>query len=612
MTEESKNEDALNDSVLSQYAIKFLLSQKIEPDTEKTIEEEFIFQIDHITKNELLKNYTICTLIDNDSKYAGFFINYINNKTPKVGDIIRTKTITISFVSEANFKIFKCNEVILLDNKELNIKNINDFSLEKILHINKNESKGSKNSINSQNSKNSLENNDDINLENVNVEEQNLNPEPTLIKNINSLVNDPFLQLKCIGKSEITNYEKYNKKGIHQKYTFCDIESSFITAVSFNDDTLELDKKIKKGLIFNIRGAYIKKLPFKIVKLSEKCSIYQLTLKKTTEIELVNDIDRKIFFQKQIKIKIVNIQKIINLPLRTYVKFVGIILRDSGIINYKNSVNRKLIIGDTTLYKIEVSLWNKYTNTVDFKVGDVIMFNKLTVREYRCAKLLHSIDNCSEITKDDIPKKIIEELTEFYLKHNNYEEYTDINDKQETINSKKIFIKQLSKIGNINSNENNNNVVLKITGKIVELIPAKNINDFYCFGCFNVSQNAICKKCNLPLKPFFRFLLKIQDCSGFMWIEIYGYLAESFLNIKITDYQYNILNNAKRLKEFFEKIREKKLYKTYSFIGKKRENDERIINKINEEYKIIFSVYKILEINKEHYHQLLKIIKGES
>ena len=437
--------------------------------------------------------------------------------------------------------------------------------------------------------------------------EQNFNPEPTLIKNINSFINDPFFQLRCLNKTQIINYDKYYKKGVHQKYTFCDIESKYITAISFDNDTKELDKKIQKGLIYNIRGAYIKKLPVKLIKLNENFSEYQLTFKNTTEIELVNDIDYKKFFQP----KIINIKTMINLPIRTYVKFAGIILNNSGIINFKKSMSRKLIVGDNTLYKIEVSLWNKYTNFV-FKVGDVIMFNKLTVYEYKCMKILRSIDNCTEINTIEIPEKIKIELTNFYLKYKNLEDYTDINDKYLEMKSEKIFIKELFKINNIiSSNKNINTNTLEITGKIIELIPAKNINNFFCYKCFNVSKNETCLKCNIKLKPFFRFLLQIQDCSGNMWIEIYGYLAERFLNIKIIDYQNNILGNEKSAKEFFEKIKEKKLYKTYSFFGKKREERDKVNNIENEEYKIIFSVYKILEVNKEYYHQLLKIVKGE-
>ena len=85
MTEE--NTQGFN---LSKGAIKFLESQKVKSGQNKPITTDFIFQIEKATKNKL--GLYSCTLLDHDSKYGGFLLQYEQKDgAPGVGDIINVK-----------------------------------------------------------------------------------------------------------------------------------------------------------------------------------------------------------------------------------------------------------------------------------------------------------------------------------------------------------------------------------------------------------------------------------------------------------------------------------------------------------------------------------------
>ena len=105
-----------------------------------TIQTDYIFQIEKTTKQSS-KNVFTCTLFDQDSKYAGFFITKYEDSegdTPEVGVIIEVcKIIRVKNKKKAGF-YYICRNIKLLKKAApfiINPENLNNISKKKILKI---------------------------------------------------------------------------------------------------------------------------------------------------------------------------------------------------------------------------------------------------------------------------------------------------------------------------------------------------------------------------------------------------------------------------------------------------------------------------------------------
>ena len=68
------SDDNTGNIKLSIGAIKSLENEKVTSGAKKSVDVDFTFQIERATKNN--GGIFNCTLLDNDSKYGGFLLNY--------------------------------------------------------------------------------------------------------------------------------------------------------------------------------------------------------------------------------------------------------------------------------------------------------------------------------------------------------------------------------------------------------------------------------------------------------------------------------------------------------------------------------------------------------
>ena len=76
-------------------------------------------------------------------------------------------------------------------------------------------------------------------------------------------------------------------------------------------------------------------------------------------------------------------------------------------------------------------------------------------------------------------------------------------------------------------------------------------------------------------KSIFTFSANIRDSTSFLWVDFFRDIAEKFVGIKAEDFVNILLNNGTEKAEDNEQIKtiyERKEYRTYSFVGKVREN----------------------------------------
>ena len=68
------SDDSTGNITLSSGAIKFLETQQVAQGAKKSIDIDYTFQVERATKNN--GGVYNCTLLDNDSKYGGFLLQY--------------------------------------------------------------------------------------------------------------------------------------------------------------------------------------------------------------------------------------------------------------------------------------------------------------------------------------------------------------------------------------------------------------------------------------------------------------------------------------------------------------------------------------------------------
>ena len=602
---------------LSKQAINYLDNQIINDGERKIIEAEFIFQVVYSIKR--VDNWYCCSLMDQNSKYGGFCIKYKKRYgIPKEGDIIKTNKIQIVKLPNRDVNLYFCDHVKKIEESKKMI--INPKNIDSITKI---RSTSRKQAYMKYNIFKNYEGDDEIN-NNMNSPTQNkfpileknvlsdakkINPsqrKPTLISELTSFVNNPIFILKFLAKTEIKPFaSRYNVNGIDyvQNYIFSDINGDKIQAVSFNyDKNEELDKFLKVNSIYRISKAN------KRTKFSKDFSFtngdIQLLFSPFTIVEELSEEEKKGQIFKD-KTQLTKINEIINGHNKIF-DICGIVLEDKGIIEKKKSNGeivkyRRLIIGDDTLHKVNLKLWEEKIepNRTYFK-GDIICAKDVKYKQWihyyeLNSSFLTQILFFSETKKGKALKK-------FYQSHQKIEEYKDINfvelDKRNDIPSKLIkeflidYDEEMKKI--------NTYKLAKING-IVMGIEHGDSNVFsgckYCYKKFD----DICPVCNTYNKKlYFDFQIKIGDCSNYMWIQLFGESAENFLGISPEEYQILIKYNNKHK---IEKLNKRILYNEYTFIG-------RYVSLTNNESKNVkFSVIQYRKVDKEHFKKLIQPIK---
>ena len=609
-----------NNIILSKGAINFLDNQILKNGESKIIEKEFIFQvIDTIKK---LENSYFCSLMDQNSKYGGFCINYESQYgEPKKGDIIQTKKIIIVKLEKRDTNLIFCENVKKLNESKKMIIDPNNLvsiskkrSSSKKEWINNNNElknlKGKKNNIfnssqisPSQGFNSNLNNSNKKSIKNESNQKDKIKLKKyTLLSNLNNFTNNPIFLLKCRFKSTVKVITSKNKNFSDkvQNYIFYDIKGEEIQAVSFKEWADKFDEIIKVGSIYEISRIKktINRKEFKLTK-----NDFQLNFGKGTKIEEIED--QEYFKNTKINESFTPISKLTDDKVNKFIhSIVGIILEDKGIIEKRKENGeiiklRIIIIGDNTLHKINIKLWEeKLYPEKKYLKGDIVYVYNFKYKKYYNTYDLNSI-SLSEIQlcEDEIKKK---ELKNFYNKHRNIYEYKDINFSilNSLNNIENKFIIDFKDDCILQYDENNNEELIKINGTIINL----NLNEYNIYeGCIFCNKNfeEECPLClNRKKKLIFLFNVKISDCSDYLWIEFFGDIGENYLGISPENYQKMINNNDIN---GLNKIKERILYNKYTFIGKFK-------GTFYEEC-VIFSVVQFNKNDKEYYKELIKKLK---
>ena len=585
---------------LSSGAIKFLESQKVSSGIKKTLEVDYIFQIEKSTKNN--GGVYNCTLLDNDSKYAGFLLQYEQNDgIPGVGDIIHVSKILIAILPSKTHHIYYCKNVKLL-RRAMALQ----VDPNKLLNVSKKKSlENYKNSVYKAQNDNQNNFNDNNNNNKGDFDDSGC----SLISSLTSFSHNTHLYLKCKIKNPIKNFvTKATKKDCTlQNYIFADTKGDEIQATCFGKTAENLNKEIQEGGIYEI-----KKMNIQLAERAynpTKCD-YRLLFNESTQINSAPDNGNF----GGVKFSIIPLEDILNLPIGKLVDVFGFILDDRGFQEFQTKndrtiKNQKITIGDDTMYKIEITLWEPFGSADNnFNIGDLIAVKNCRVKEFNGKKNLATTES-SEL-KTSLDPQSDKKLREFYENHQNMNEFKDIQGDAMISGGVKspaelVFIKDV-----IDSYEqeidNKERPFFEIMGTVTKFNHSE--RNFYigCSKCNKKMDTEVCNNCSgAEKKTIFTFSINIRDASSFFWVDFFGEIGEKFLGIKAEEYE-NLIKNGTTTDENPEliAINDRIEYHTFSFIGRVRENI------YNETKRYRFSVYRFNTKTPNQTKTLTKILSN--
>ena len=583
---------------LSTGAIKFLESQKVTSGAKKTLDVDYTFQIEKASKNN--GGVYSCTLLDNDSKYGGFLLQYDQKDgTPGIGDIIHVSKVLIAILPTRESHIYYCKNVKLI-RRAMALQ----VDPTKLLNISKKKSlENYKNSLyKAQGGNSNEENNNNKNIGSFD------DSGCTLISSLTTFTNNARLYLKCKIKNPIKNFvTKTTKKDCTlQSFIFSDTKGDEIQATCFGKTAENLNKYIQEGEIYEIKKVNI--------QLAEraynptKCD-YRLVFNESCQIEKAPDNGKF----GGAKFSIIPIEDINDFPIGKLVDVFGFILDDRGFQEFttkndKIMKNQKLTIGDDTFYKIDLTLWEPLGNADNnFNIGDLIAVKNCRIREYNGKKILGTTES-SEL-KNTLNPERDNKLRKFYENHQDINEFKDI--QGETIftgvksPAELTFIKDVQNTYEIEI-DNKDRPVFEIVGTVTKLNHSDRNYYTGCLKCHKKMETEICTFCSGNEKKIFLMLsINIRDASSFFWVDLFGDVAEKFLGIKGEEYE-NILKNGTTTEENegLIPINDRIEYHTFSFIGKVRENV------YNETKRYRFGVFRFAERTNVQKKALTKMLSS--
>ena len=594
------SDDSTGNITLSSGAIKFLETQQVAQGAKKSIDIDYTFQVERATKNN--GGVYNCTLLDNDSKYGGFLLQYEQKDgIPGVGDIIHVSKILIAILPSRDSHIYYCKNVRLIRRAmalQVDPKKLSNVSKKKSMENYKNSVyKASSDEAFNQNN-NNINSNGDFDDSGC-----------TLISSLTTFSSNAHLYLKCKVKNKVRNFvAKTTKKDCTlQSYIFTDTKGDEIQATAFNKVVENLDKIIQEGGIYEIRKVNIQ-LAERAFN-ATKCD-YKLVFNESVQINPAPDNGKF----GGVKLSVIPLDQIVDFPIGKIIDVFGFVLEDKGYqeITTKNEKTLKLqkvTIGDDTLSKIEITFWEPIASPdISYSFGDLIAVKNCRVKEFNGRKTLSSMDSTE--VKRSLDSESDSRLRKFFDEHQNENEYKDIQGEIISTGTNRApaelaFIKEI-----LNTFEDNieykDRLVYEIIGTVTKLNHSE--RNFYtgCAKCHKKVETDVCTYCSgTEKKVIFTLSVNVRDASSFFWVDLFGDVAEKFLGVKGEEYEELLKNgNTVEENEGLIPINERVEYHTFSFIGKVRENT------YNETKRYRFGVFRFNEITIEKRKSLTKMLSN--
>ena len=436
----------------------------------------------------------------------------------------------------------------------------------------------------------------------------------TSLKQLTTFSRDFIIFIRVTKKSEIKTFETRNNSmgtGSQGKlfyFIVLDRDGNEMQCTCFNKAVDKFFDVIEEDQVYEIKGGYVKLNDKKYTKIK---SDYKIVLDENSKI--TKKIDNGII--KKNNMTIVKIKDIQNMNLYSIVDLCVVVLNvgEKMIKNTRNGSQplKKIVVGDVSKYKIEISLWRVHSDT-NVKFGDILLINNVKIGEYKGRTLTSFDETCIKINP---PKtnEYVHELEEFIQKNDIKGEWLDLENtteikhenKEENENYTSVHIRDV--LESLDDYEDVSNLS-KVTAIVTQIL--HNEKNYY-LGCSDRNckrklkfeedtDEYVCPNCRKSTKTptyYYTLSLRVKDASTEYWIDIFGKTAESIMKCTAEEYK-EILENRdeEKLREITHKV-EFKVFnfwvkpkiQTYNTVSKKKLYAYRIepYNEKSEAHKLV-------------------------
>ena len=436
----------------------------------------------------------------------------------------------------------------------------------------------------------------------------------TSLKQLTTFSRDFIIFVRVTKKSEIKTFEtKNNNMGTSSQgklfyFIVLDRDGNEMQCTCFNKAVDKFFDEIEEDQLYEIKGGYVKLNDKKYTRIK---SDYKIVLDENSKI--TKKIDNGTI--KKNNMTIVKIKDIQNMNLYSIVDLCVVVLSvgEKMIKNTRNGSQplKKIVVGDVSKYKIEISLWRVHSDT-NVKFGDILLINNVKIGEYKGRTLTTFDETCIKINP---PKtnEYVRELEEFIQKNDIKNEWLDLENnteikhetKEENENYTSVHIRDV--LESLDEYEDVSNLS-KVTAIVTQIL--HNEKNYY-LGCSDRNckrklkleedtNEYVCPNCLKSTKTptyYYTLSLRVKDASTEYWIDIFGKTAESIMKCTAEEYK-EILENRdeEKLREITHKV-EFKVFnfwvkpkiQTYNTVSKKKLYAYRIepYNEKSEAHKLV-------------------------
>ena len=440
----------------------------------------------------------------------------------------------------------------------------------------------------------------------------------TSLKQLTTFSRDFIILVRVTKKSEIKVFESRNSSGNNTGKLFyfivLDRDGNEMQCTCFNKAVDKFFDIIKEDELYEIKGGYVKLNDKKFTRIK---SDYKIVLDENSKI--TKKIDTGTI--KKNNMNIVRIKDIQNMNLYSIIDLCVVVL-NVGEKMTKNTRNgaqplKKIVVGDVSKYKIEISLWRVHSDT-NVKFGDILLINNVKIGEYKGRNLTTFDETCIKVNP---PKtnEYVKELDEFIQKYDIKSEFLDLENnsemkvetKEDNENYMSVHIRDV--LESLDDYEEVHNMS-KVTAIVTQIL--HNEKNYY-MGCSDKTckrklkfdedrEEYVCPNCKNGTKNptyYYTLSLRVKDSSTEYWIDIFGKTAESIMKCTAEEYKDFLENrNDEKLKELTHQIE----FKVFNFWVKPKLQTYNSISK-----KKLYA-YKIEPYNeKAEAHKLVKYLLKE-
>jgi replication factor A1 len=439
----------------------------------------------------------------------------------------------------------------------------------------------------------------------------------TSLKQLTTFSRDFIILIRVTKKSEIKTFETRNNNmgtGSQGKlfyFIVLDRDGNEMQCTCFNKAVDKFFDIIEEDQLYEIKGGYVKLNDKKFTRIK---SDYKIVLDENSKITKKEDNGTI----KKNNMTIVKIKDIQNMNLYSIVDLCVVVLNvgEKMIKNTRNGSQplKKIVVGDISKYKIEISLWRVHSDT-NVKFGDILLINNVKIGEYKGRTLTTFDETCIKINP---PKtnEYVKELEEFIQKNDIKGEWLDLENnsemkqetKEESENYTSVHIRDV--LESLDEYEDVTNLS-KVTAIVTQIL--HNEKNYY-MGCSDRnckrklkleedSEEYICPNCRKSTKTptyYYTLSLRVKDASTEYWIDIFGKTAESIMKCTAEEYK-TILESGdeEKLKQITHKVE----FKVFNFWVKPKIQTYNTVSK-----KKLYA-YKIEPYNeKSEAHKLVKYL----